>query len=520
MQANFRLPRLAVALLVAVLAAACQPSPTVRPAPGPATTPQAPGPSPEAVELAARARAEFAAGRPADAVATLVARDRLLRRPEDRRANDQLILDGVAESAARGADVRPQPGMDPVVAGWLELGRIEANAAVSPGGAGPQLQAWRQRYPAHPANRSLYKDMSQRLAQGGMAPGQRIALLLPLTGRARSAGVAVQEGFLSAYYEQPQGTRPTISVYDVGASDAPSAYLAALADGAQTVVGPLTRGEVASLASMADGRATTVALNFLPDGTATPTRFYQYALSPEDEARQAARRAVADGHVSGVALVPANEWGQRVLAAFKEGLAEAGGTLAGQSYYAPGTTDFGALLGELLQLRPGRTPEGRPTKLYRADAQFIFVGAQPVTGRLVRTQLRFNYASRLPMYATSDIYEPDAQGNIDLNGVVFPDMPWVIDEGGPAALLRQSAEVTWPDRAVARSRLHAFGYDAYMIVAEIARRQVPFGTPLNGLTGRLSLDSRGQVHRELGFASIEDGRAVPLPGPGTVFATP
>jgi len=57
-----------------------------------------------------------------------------------------------------------------------------------------------------------------------------------------------------------------------------------------------------------------------------------------------------------------------------------------------------------------------------------------------------------------------------------------------------------------------------MIVAELARRQAPFGTPLNGLTGRLSLDAQRQVHRELGFARIEDGKAVPLPPPGTPLA--
>jgi len=519
MQANPRLPRLAVALLVAALATACQPSPAVRPAPGTPTTPQTQGPPPEAVELAAQARADFAAGRPAAAVDKLVARDRLLRRSEERRANEQLIVEGVAESAARGVDVRPQPGMDAVVAGWLELGRIEASAGMSPAAAAAQLQAWRQRYPAHPANRTLWKEMSGKLAQGA-APAQRVALLLPLSGRARNAGLSVQDGFLDAYYEQPQGTRPEIRVYDVAATDAPSAYLQAIADGAQTVVGPLTRGEVANLASMADGRVTTLALNYVPDGTVTPAGFYQFALSPEDEARQAARRAVADGYASGVALVPANEWGQRVLAAFNEGLSEAGGTLAARSFYAPGTTDFSALLGELLQLRPSRTPEGRPTRTYRADAQYIFIGAQPVTGRLIRTQLRFNYASRLPVYATSDVYEPGAQGNIDLDGVVFPDIPWVIDEGGPAALLRQSAEVAWPDRAPSRGRLHAFGRDAYMIVSELSRRTVPFGTPVNGVTGRLSLDGRGQVHRELGFARIEDGKAIPLPAAGTPLALP
>jgi len=518
MQANSRFPRLAVVLLAAALATACQPAPAVRPPAAQAAAPQPAPLPPEATELATRASAAFSAGRPAEGVESLVARERLLRRGEDRRENQALILEGVARSVARGADVRPQPGMDPVVAGWLELGRIEAGATLNPSGTAVQLQAWRQRYPAHPANRDLWRELAGRQPQG-TAPSQRIALLLPLSGRTRAAGLAVQDGFLSAYYDQPQGLRPQLSVYDVAASDAPSAYLAAVADGAQTVVGPLTRGEVASLASMADGRVTTVALNYLPDGTATPMRFFQFALSPEDEARQAARRAVADGYASGVALVPANEWGQRVLAAFREGLAEAGGTLAAHSVYAPGTTDFGALLGELLQLRPARTPEGRPTKTYRADAQFIFVGAQPVAGRLVRTQLRFNFARRLPMYATSDIYEPGAPGNIDLDGVMFPDIPWVIDEGGPVALLRQSAEASWPERAPARSRLHAFGYDAYLITSELGRRQ-PFGTPVNGLTGHLELDSQGQVHRSLGFARVEDGKAVPMAEAGTALALP
>ena len=39
----------------------------------------------------------------------------------------------------------------------------------------------------------------------------------------------------------------------------------------------------------------------------------------------------------------------------------------------------------------------------------MFVAAQPVHGRMIRTQLRFNYASALPMYAISDIYDAPAQ---------------------------------------------------------------------------------------------------------------
>ena len=100
------------------------------------------------------------------------------------------------------------------------------------------------------------------------------------------------------------------------------------------MVGPLTREEVAALATLADGRATTLALNFLPDGVQVPDRFYQYALSPEDEARLAARRIVADGRTSGVALAPQSDWGRRVQAAFAEEFAAAGGQLVDQADYA------------------------------------------------------------------------------------------------------------------------------------------------------------------------------------------
>ena len=204
---------------------------------------------------------------------------------------------------------------------------------------------------------------------GRVAPGERprqVALLLPLSGRAASAGFAVRDGFLGAYYDDGSSSRPRVRIYDVAERDAPSAYLQALADGSDFVVGPLTREEVASLATLADGRATTLALNFLPDGVAVPDRFYQYALSPEDEARLAARRVAADGRLSGVTLVPQSDWGRRVHAAFAEEFAAAGGQVVDQADYLPSTADFNETLRRLLQTTGQRGSAPRP------DAQFIF----------------------------------------------------------------------------------------------------------------------------------------------------
>lgn len=464
----------------------------------------------DAAALATRARIQFSTNHVADAVTTLIARDRLMADAAGRAANQHLILDGIRDAQSHGADIRPPAGADALLAGWLELGRIVADARAGALGISRRVQTWRLRYPAHPASDDLWRDLMEKPAASGDLPRQ-IALLLPLSGRAEAAGVAVRDGFLGAYYEQGASMRPRLRIYDVAAQDAPSAYLQAIADGSDFVVGPLTREEVSGLASLADGRATTLALNFLPDGVVVPDRFYQYALSPEDEARLAARRVVADGLTAGLTLVPQSDWGRRVQAAFAAELAAAGGQLLDQADYAPDTADFNLIIQKLLQT------DGKRGSLPRADAKFIFVAAQPLSGRLIRTQLRFNYASALPVYATSDIFDPAGTSNVDLDGVIFPDMPWVLDPYGPTAAAREAAERAWPDRAGPRGRLHAFGYDAFRLVGELRRLRGRSSTPLPGLTGRLDVDAEGRVHRELDWAQVIDGKPTLLPAPGSVI---
>jgi hypothetical protein len=464
----------------------------------------------DAAALATRARIQFNTNHVPDAVTTLIARDRLMTDAAGREANQRLILDGIREALGHGADIRPPAGADALLAGWLELGRIVADARAGALGVSRRVQTWRARYPAHPASDSLWRDLLENPAASADMPRQ-IALLLPLSGRAEAAGVAVRDGFLGAYYEQAAGSRPRLRIYDVAAQDAPSAYLQAIADGSDFVVGPLTREEVAGLAALADGRATTLALNFLPDGVVVPDRFYQYALSPEDEARLVARRVVADGMTAGVTLVPQSDWGRRVQAAFAAEFADAGGQVVDQADYAPDTADFNLLIQRLLRTdgKRGSTP--------RDDAKFIFIAGQPLAGRLIRTQLSFNYASSLPVYATSDIYDPAGTSNVDLDGVIFPDMPWVLDPYGPPAAAREAAERAWPDRAGPRGRLHAFGYDAFRLVGELRRVRGHSSTPLPGLTGRLDIDAEGRVHRELDWAQVVDGKPALLPAPGAVI---
>ncbi|HWK48452.1 MAG TPA: penicillin-binding protein activator, partial [Steroidobacter sp.] len=136
--------------------------------------------------------------------------------------------------------------------------------------------------------------------------------------------------------------------------------------------------------------------------------------------------------------------------------------------------------------------------------------AQPVQGRSLRPGLKFHLSDDLPIYATSDIFEPDAQANNDLEGVIFPDMPWVISPDAASSQLRSALTRHWPVRARGRGRLYAFGFDACRIVPLLKAGQFGSAHAIPGMTGLLSIDEKGHVKRELDWAKVSGGRALPL----------
>ncbi|MGH8431765.1 MAG: penicillin-binding protein activator, partial [Solimonas sp.] len=142
----------------------------------------------------------------------------------------------------------------------------------------------------------------------------------------------------------------------------------------------------------------------------------------------------------------------------------------------------------------------------RGDVEFIFVAAQASHSRLIRPQLRFHYAGDIPTYSTSDAFEPDETANVDLDGIIFPDMPWMIASDSVSGELRESVGQAWPARANRRGRLYAFGYDAYRLIPTLRNRLQGERRLVPGMTGRLSIEADGRIYRDLDWAQIRDGK--------------
>lgn len=330
-----------------------------------------------------------------------------------------------------------------------------------------------------------------------------VGLLLPLTGPLAAPAEAVRDGFISAHLRA--GGKGTVKVYDAGSTgdSTLAAYRQALSDGAALIVGPLRKESVAALAADGKPSVPVLALNYLDDPSAAPSKFFQFGLSPEDEARAAAERAIADGDRRALAMVPNNEWGQRVFNAFDKRLRELGGSVLQTARYTPGKADYTQTIPDLMRLDAsearhkaltgiiGTQTEFEPHR--RDDVDLIFLAARAADARLIWPQFRFFRATDLPAYATSLVYE--GRSDKDLNGVRFCDMPWMVQSEGNYATERSQTG----DLVSLRNqpRLFALGRDAYTLAGLIGSDQIQSGTAYPAATGNLQLSGKSVISRGL-----------------------
>lgn len=491
---------------------------THRPQPALAALAAAPPPPNAAAQtdlLALVGRAHFAADDPVAGLKTLVQRGRLLaNNPQRALANDQLLWGLLIGTSSLPSAI----GLSPVAQGWIALARIWRTAWEQPKQFASQLADWRSTYPQHPANRGLVA-MIVAEEKARLSYPDKIALLLPLTGPNAAQAKAVERGILAAYY-RAQSSQPTIKVYDTGgsATGAREALAKATAAGAYFVLGPLTVPGAQGAASAA-GSTPELALNYLPGKGKPPQAFYQFGLSPEQEARTSAEQAVAQGLSRAVVLVPNNDWGAGIAAAFTRELTLLGGRVLASATFRPQSQHFGAALSAVFGLDASTQREqrlsavlGQPlgfTPHRRQDIQFVFFAAPYNTALLIPSQIAYNHGLGLPMYSISNLYQPGT--NVPaLDGVHFPVMPWFLADTGALATMRNHLARLYAQDWGQFAPLYGLGYDAWRLVPLLAHGGHPLAQPVRGVTGTLSMGPNQVIQRRADPARYRNGVLAPV----------
>jgi len=401
---------------------------------------------------------------------------------------------------------------------WLELALLINAQRFDPLGLPSALDAWAQRQPDVIARGGWLVTLTDRQMRRRDHPA-RIAALLPLSGERELAGRAVRDGLLSAWYALPQ-PRPELRFHDIGsdASQVSNTLQLAIDQGAEFIIGPLTRDQVAVIAEQSEVGTPILALNASPGDRPPPRLLYQFGLLPEHEADSAARHARAKGLFQVATLAPEGAWGRRLTSAFRAGLEHASADELGrvgttrvvaEARYDEQSQDHGSTLRRLFLLPDSETRRRRlQTHLNapilheprrRQDIDAIFLAAIPEQGRLLQPQIRFHQGGDLTLLATSQVFDGNlASRDPDLRDVIFFARPSLLVP--PEANIGRSrfTELLGEDSdGPATDSLYYLGVDALRLLPRLPDLRLHGTREFSGASGVLSVAPDGAVGRVL-----------------------
>ena len=455
----------------------------------------------------------FDLGEVVDGTKQFLARERFLRNQQELELNREALWFELNDKYIRGFRLNTEDETE-LVAGWIELVEKLKNTN-SPRAQKLVLKQWRDEYPTHPAYQTALNNLNtdqDSYTAGDIAPLgniESVGVLLPLSGRLARAGAIIKQGIESA-------NRRSITPLDISFHDtelgAANAYQNALSYQVDAVIGPLSKNNILDISGRLGG-TPTMALNRIDESLGI-NGLLQFGLAPEDEAALAAQFALSQGHTQALTLTSQNEWGQRNLDAFTQSFEAGGGTVIEQATYSTRDNDHSIAITGLLNVDESKQRFQQVRALLgadieyearrRLDVDFIFLAAQANQARLIRPQLKFHYASRIPVYTTSHSYNADPVKNKDIDTLQMPASEWLIDPIQRDALLADELGIS-EDQTPNSQQLQLFslGFDALNYLIHLS---VDPQLPFTGLSGELSVDEYGVIRRNLPLAVIRNGQ--------------
>ncbi|PXV72523.1 penicillin-binding protein activator [Pantoea sp. PNA 03-3] len=478
-----------------------------------------------------------------------------------------------------------------ILQGWLDLLTAWHANAQDANMLKSAIKDWQTRYPDNPASKTLPTQLSQ-VQNFTKASTSTIALLLPLNGQAQMFASAIQKGFNDAKNgvipaapqatpgsaqdpiamnqqqpadanvvvspsaapaattqtgtaqqpattaQQPQqqqqpsaqpASNAQVKVYDTSSQPIAQVMQQAQQDGATLVVGPLLKNNVETVAN-SQTPLNVLALNE-PEHIQNHPNMCYFALSPEDEARDAAHHIWDQGKRQPLLLLPRNGLGDRVATAFaKEWQSLGGGTVLQQRFGSVSELKQGinsgagiSMSGTPVVIPSASQPQNVSVAGLTIPAPQTSAPAASESGAvdaayIVSTQdelqlikpmisMRTGSRSNVALYASSRSAQAGAGPDfrLEMEGLQYSDIPLL--SGANPGLMQQAARSFNNDYSLVR--LYAMGMDAWTLANHFNQmRQVP-GFSLDGNTGKLSATPDCVINRKLTWNQYRQGNIVP-----------
>ncbi|HCI6140252.1 TPA: penicillin-binding protein activator [Klebsiella variicola subsp. variicola] len=311
-----------------------------------------------------------------------------------------------------------------------------------------------------------------------------------------------------------------LKIYDTTSQPISQLLAQAQQDGATLVVGPLLKENVDDVIK-SNTPLNVLALN-QPEKVESRANLCYFALSPEDEARDAARHIHQQGKQKPLLLVPRGALGDRVVSAFADEWLKLGGASVLQQRFGStaelraGVNGGGgiALTGTPVSTLPsaqnsslGSADEMPVSSGGSVDAAYILATPEQIAYIKPMIAMRNGSQNNVTLYASSRSAQGTAGPDfrLEMEGLQYSEIPMLA--GSNPALMQQALSAVRNDYSLAR--LYAMGADAWSLANHFTQmRQTP-GFELNGNTGDLTATQDCVINRKLSWLKYQQGKIVP-----------
>ncbi|MCW8994841.1 MAG: penicillin-binding protein activator, partial [Psychromonas sp.] len=251
---------------------------------------------------------------------------------------------------------------------------------------------------------------------------------------------------------------------------------------------------------------------------------YAFPLSPEDEAKQAARLIFSEGHKKPLLLAPDSAYGKRIAQAFnQQWLALTRDNSQTETYFfTTKSARLAPFIAKVLQtdnskrrIAQMKVITGLPLETEqrsRRDIDAIYIISKRDKLLMLKAFLDVSispFAEKIPLYASSRSNLRDQQ-NKELANLTFSDTALLLDSDNKTL---KRIQQSWANQSFSTLRLFALGSDSYQLIGHLMQLQNNENATYQGLVGQLSLNPDNTVQAQLSWAQYQQGKRIEITSP-------
>lgn len=461
------------------------------------------------------------------------------------------------------------------VQGWYALASLYQQYQLRTNQLIRALDVWEQTYPTHPALDFMPTQL-RNIPEAAPYLPEKVAVLLPLSGRFSQSAQALQYGISYAFYnkialkqqlkiehdkriaaegvladtnedatqnettilvEEIESATPSLHFFDTNKFTMQQISEQLHAQNIDFVIGPLLKPNLEQFLPLAEDIPVLALNSFATDKEADPSLIhYAFPLSPESEAQQAADMMFQNHHKKPLVLAPNSKFGKRVSAAFEARWKQLNNTqhndseMAIESYpaethYFNNKQQIPRFIDQAMQtnaskqrIRQMKAIMGNTLKTEvrsRRDIDAIYIISKRDELILLQPFIAVSispFAKDIPLYASSRSHENDLT-NSQNKDLSNLTFSDIAFLLDDKGQINQQVQAIWPKQSLATLRLFSLGYDSYNLIEQLKQLQMINGYHYQGLVGELTLDKNNTLNSKLDWAQYQHGSLVEVTAP-------